>query len=261
MVIWVCVFHVKFNCNIFTSSCSFVCYQYPGYRGHQYIMESDCHGGEYKCYREFGGHAQTPQIQSIRRIQHWDGSFAFALPLPLLAPLLYFHPFFFSSSPPNHHSSAGSASQSRIPPRTSSAYWRHLFTALSFLFSKKHHKRKKRCKKDRKCDWEKWEQELNLCEGEASFPEVVGKTAKHLKLMTLSSSSSSSLSSSSTQSCLAVYCDIHDCLCSQWWIKRMSNEKDRLTTSDISHVCDLSLFPGTLPLSTKWYKCATPPSH
>lgn len=49
---------------------SFVCYQFPGYRGQQYIMESDCRGGEYKCYREFGSHAQTPQIQSIRRIQH-----------------------------------------------------------------------------------------------------------------------------------------------------------------------------------------------
>lgn len=51
-------------------ACSFVCYQYPGYRGHQYILECDCHGGEFKCYREFGSHAQTPQIQSIRRIQH-----------------------------------------------------------------------------------------------------------------------------------------------------------------------------------------------
>ncbi|KAK0153441.1 Beta-crystallin A1 [Merluccius polli] len=49
---------------------AFVCYQYPGYRGHQYIMECECHGGEYKCYRQFGSHAQTPQIQSIRRIQH-----------------------------------------------------------------------------------------------------------------------------------------------------------------------------------------------
>ncbi|PWA23168.1 hypothetical protein CCH79_00002375 [Gambusia affinis] len=49
---------------------AFVCYQYPGYRGHQYIMECDCRGGEYKCYREFGSHSQTPQIQSIRRIQH-----------------------------------------------------------------------------------------------------------------------------------------------------------------------------------------------
>ncbi|KAG7269410.1 hypothetical protein CRUP_015448 [Coryphaenoides rupestris] len=49
---------------------AFVCYQYPGYRGHQYIMECECHGGEYKCYSQFGSHAQTPQIQSIRRIQH-----------------------------------------------------------------------------------------------------------------------------------------------------------------------------------------------
>ncbi|KAK1882828.1 Beta-crystallin A3-1 [Dissostichus eleginoides] len=49
---------------------AFVCYQFPGYRGYQYIMECDCRGGEYKCYREFGSHSQTPQIQSIRRIQH-----------------------------------------------------------------------------------------------------------------------------------------------------------------------------------------------
>lgn len=49
---------------------AFVCYQYPGYRGQQYILESDCRGGEYKCYRELGSHSQTPQIQSIRRIQH-----------------------------------------------------------------------------------------------------------------------------------------------------------------------------------------------
>ncbi|KAJ3589882.1 hypothetical protein NHX12_010723 [Muraenolepis orangiensis] len=49
---------------------AFVCYQYPGYRGHQYIMECESHGGEYRSYRQFGSHAQTPQIQSIRRIQH-----------------------------------------------------------------------------------------------------------------------------------------------------------------------------------------------
>ncbi|KAI1902868.1 hypothetical protein AGOR_G00020720 [Albula goreensis] len=48
---------------------AWVCYQYPGYRGYQYIMECDCHGGEYKHYREWGTHAQTFQIQSIRRIQ------------------------------------------------------------------------------------------------------------------------------------------------------------------------------------------------
>ncbi|KAK3521812.1 hypothetical protein QTP70_018549, partial [Hemibagrus guttatus] len=48
---------------------AFVCYQYPGYRGYQYIMECDRHAGEYKHFREFGSHCQTPQIQSIRRIQ------------------------------------------------------------------------------------------------------------------------------------------------------------------------------------------------
>ncbi|XP_019752070.1 beta-crystallin A3-like [Hippocampus comes] len=49
---------------------AFVCYQYPGYRGQQYIVDFNCRGGEYKSFREFGSHAQTPQIQSIRRIQH-----------------------------------------------------------------------------------------------------------------------------------------------------------------------------------------------
>lgn len=48
---------------------SWVCYQYPGYRGYQYILECDHHGGDYKHWREWGSHAQTSQIQSIRRIQ------------------------------------------------------------------------------------------------------------------------------------------------------------------------------------------------
>ncbi|XP_044531528.1 beta-crystallin A3 [Gracilinanus agilis] len=48
---------------------AWVCYQYPGYRGYQYILECDHHGGDYKHWREWGSHAQTFQIQSIRRIQ------------------------------------------------------------------------------------------------------------------------------------------------------------------------------------------------
>uniref|UniRef100_G3QIP2 Crystallin beta A1 n=1 Tax=Gorilla gorilla gorilla TaxID=9595 RepID=G3QIP2_GORGO len=48
---------------------AWVCYQYPGYRGYQYILECDHHGGDYKHWREWGSHAQTSQIQSIRRIQ------------------------------------------------------------------------------------------------------------------------------------------------------------------------------------------------
>uniref|UniRef100_H3ASM1 Beta-crystallin A4 n=1 Tax=Latimeria chalumnae TaxID=7897 RepID=H3ASM1_LATCH len=50
---------------------AWVCYQYPGYRGYQYIMECDRHSGEYKHWREWGSHAQTFQIQSIRRIQQF----------------------------------------------------------------------------------------------------------------------------------------------------------------------------------------------
>ncbi|XP_063058478.1 crystallin, beta A1b [Engraulis encrasicolus] len=55
--------------SMMVQSGAWVCYQYPGYRGYQYIMECDNHGGEYKHYREWGNHAQTFQIQSIRRIQ------------------------------------------------------------------------------------------------------------------------------------------------------------------------------------------------
>uniref|UniRef100_A0A8U7NAC0 Uncharacterized protein n=1 Tax=Corvus moneduloides TaxID=1196302 RepID=A0A8U7NAC0_CORMO len=48
---------------------AWVCYQYPGYRGYQYVLEFDHHGGDYKHWREWGSHAQTSQIQSIRRVQ------------------------------------------------------------------------------------------------------------------------------------------------------------------------------------------------
>ncbi|KAK6298487.1 hypothetical protein J4Q44_G00315420 [Coregonus suidteri] len=49
---------------------AFVCYQYPGYRGQQYIMECERHSGDYQHWKNWGSHCQTPQIQSIRRIQH-----------------------------------------------------------------------------------------------------------------------------------------------------------------------------------------------
>jgi len=38
-------------------------YQYPGYRGYQYLFEK----GDYKDSADFG--AQHPQIQSVRRIR------------------------------------------------------------------------------------------------------------------------------------------------------------------------------------------------
>ncbi|KAI7801728.1 putative crystallin [Triplophysa rosa] len=49
---------------------AFVCYEFPSYRGRQYIMECDRHSGDYQHWRNWGSHSQTPQIQSIRRIQH-----------------------------------------------------------------------------------------------------------------------------------------------------------------------------------------------
>lgn len=55
------------------SLCSWVGYQYPGYRGYQYLFEK----GDYKDSSEFG--AQHPQIQSVRRIRdmqwHQRGAF------------------------------------------------------------------------------------------------------------------------------------------------------------------------------------------
>ncbi|KAJ6656714.1 hypothetical protein lerEdw1_003601 [Lerista edwardsae] len=48
---------------------AWVCSQFPGYRGFQYVVESDCHGGEYRHFRELGSPARTCQLQSVRRIQ------------------------------------------------------------------------------------------------------------------------------------------------------------------------------------------------
>ncbi|XP_072420695.1 crystallin, beta A1, like 1 isoform X2 [Chiloscyllium punctatum] len=56
--------------SMFVKSGAWVCYQFPGYRGYQYIMEYDRHSGEFKHWRQWGSHSQTPQIQSIRRIMH-----------------------------------------------------------------------------------------------------------------------------------------------------------------------------------------------
>ncbi|CAB1328413.1 unnamed protein product [Coregonus sp. 'balchen'] len=47
-----------------------VAYQFPGYRGYQYILERDRHQGEYRHYNEYSTQAHTNQVQSIRRIQH-----------------------------------------------------------------------------------------------------------------------------------------------------------------------------------------------
>ncbi|XP_048476680.1 beta-crystallin A1-like [Rhincodon typus] len=61
------------NCNVgsmFVKRGAWVCYQFLGYRGYQYIMEYDRHSGEFKHWRQWGSHSQTPQIQSIRRIMH-----------------------------------------------------------------------------------------------------------------------------------------------------------------------------------------------
>uniref|UniRef100_A0A8B9DHA2 Beta-crystallin A2 n=1 Tax=Anser cygnoides TaxID=8845 RepID=A0A8B9DHA2_ANSCY len=49
---------------------AWVAYQYPGYRGYQYVLERDRQNGEYKKYNEYSSQAHTNQIQSIRRIQH-----------------------------------------------------------------------------------------------------------------------------------------------------------------------------------------------
>uniref|UniRef100_A0A3B3Y5U3 Beta-crystallin A2 n=1 Tax=Poecilia mexicana TaxID=48701 RepID=A0A3B3Y5U3_9TELE len=52
------------------NSGAWVAYQFPGYRGYQYILERDRHQGEYRNYNEFSTQAHTNQVQSIRRIQH-----------------------------------------------------------------------------------------------------------------------------------------------------------------------------------------------
>nr|XP_055143831.1 beta-crystallin A2 isoform X1 [Symphalangus syndactylus] len=52
------------------SSGAWVAYQYPGYRGYQYVLERDRHSGEFHTYSEFSTQAHTGQLQSIRRVQH-----------------------------------------------------------------------------------------------------------------------------------------------------------------------------------------------
>lgn len=56
-----------------TSACRWVGYQYPGYRGLQYLLEK----GDYKDNSDFG--APHPQVQSVRRIRdmqwHQRGTF------------------------------------------------------------------------------------------------------------------------------------------------------------------------------------------
>ncbi|KAM4731163.1 beta-crystallin A2b [Anableps anableps] len=56
--------------SIKVNSGAWVAYQFPGYRGYQYILERDRHQGEYRNYNEFSTQAHTNQVQSIRRIQH-----------------------------------------------------------------------------------------------------------------------------------------------------------------------------------------------
>ena len=56
--------------------CSWVGYQYPGYRGYQYLFET----GEFRHWNEWC--AFQPQIQSIRRIRdmQWDQKGTFVTP-------------------------------------------------------------------------------------------------------------------------------------------------------------------------------------
>merc|ERR1712168_1565612 len=56
--------------SIKVNSGAWVAYQFPGYRGYQYILERDRHQGEYRHYNEYSTQAHTNQVQSIRRIQH-----------------------------------------------------------------------------------------------------------------------------------------------------------------------------------------------
>lgn len=51
------------KCKFFSSLPSWVGYQFPGYRGSQYLLEK----GDFRHFNEFG--ARNPQMQSIRRIR------------------------------------------------------------------------------------------------------------------------------------------------------------------------------------------------
>ncbi|KAL6067655.1 hypothetical protein STEG23_031459, partial [Scotinomys teguina] len=51
---------------------AWVCSQFPGYRGFQYVLESDHHSGDYKHFREWGSHAHT--FQPLPFLHFWDSS-------------------------------------------------------------------------------------------------------------------------------------------------------------------------------------------
>uniref|UniRef100_A0AAZ3RC03 Beta/gamma crystallin 'Greek key' domain-containing protein n=1 Tax=Oncorhynchus tshawytscha TaxID=74940 RepID=A0AAZ3RC03_ONCTS len=59
----ICLFEVGEVGSIMVSCGSWVGYQFPGYRGSQYLLEK----GEYRHFNEFG--ARHPQFQSVRRIR------------------------------------------------------------------------------------------------------------------------------------------------------------------------------------------------
>ncbi|XP_049611918.1 beta-crystallin B1 isoform X2 [Syngnathus scovelli] len=62
--------------SIIVSCGTFVGYQFPGYRGSQYLLEK----GEFRHFNEYG--ARTPQLQSVRRIRdmqwHQQGCYTMA---------------------------------------------------------------------------------------------------------------------------------------------------------------------------------------
>ena len=59
----VCIPALKRNLSSLWPLLSWVGYQFPGYRGSQYLLEK----GEFRHFNEFG--ARCPQMQSIRRIR------------------------------------------------------------------------------------------------------------------------------------------------------------------------------------------------
>ncbi|XP_072569968.1 beta-crystallin B3 [Paramormyrops kingsleyae] len=61
---------------------TWVAYVYPGYRGHQFVLEK----GDYKHWNEWQG--SRPQIQSVRRVRdmQWHKRGRFTVPAPAPAP-------------------------------------------------------------------------------------------------------------------------------------------------------------------------------
>lgn len=106
--------------------------------------------------------------------------------------------------------------------------WSQVLTGVCCLqhFFLKKHQKKERFQKDRKQEWQNWEKKLNWCLICQCW--LQNSALSHLHHWRNLHHRHRLFHQHDNQSC--CYCDLHDCLCSRRWIKRMSNETEILSS-------------------------------